>query len=69
MSKSVGQTIKRARELREMTQREFGVAVGLYVNDAQRRVSAWETGRKPIPGKRLPVVADVLELRLEDLIE
>jgi transcriptional regulator with XRE-family HTH domain len=60
--------VRAAREALGMTQQQLGEAVGLDPRWAQSIVARWESGERPIPRARIRRVAEVLHLKIEELI-
>ena len=60
--------IRTARLAAGMTQAQLAEAIGLDTKWGQSIVAQYEMGSRPIPRKRLRLAAEVLGLRLSDLI-
>jgi len=60
----IAPTIKTARQARGLTQKQVGDALG--IND--RHVQAWEAGRRNPGPKYLAKLANMLGLRVTDLL-
>ena len=58
---STGENIKRIRNMRLITQKELGMAVGLGEESAGPRMAQYETGKRTPRGKMLNKIAGVLE--------
>lgn len=60
--------LKRAREAAGLTQKALGVALGYPEATAQRFISNWETGYRPIPRKHIKTLAALLNIDPLDLL-
>lgn len=58
---STGENIKRIRNIRGITQKELGIAVGIGEESAGPRMAQYETGKRTPKEKMLNKIAEVLE--------
>ena len=66
---AVGDRIKRVRNIRGMTQRELGAAVGFDENSADVRIAQYESGTRTPKEAMLTKIAKVLEVNYRSLYE
>ena len=64
---STGENIKRIRNIRGMTQKELGIAVGIGEESAGPRMAQYETGKRTPKEKMLNKIAEVLEADLRNI--
>lgn len=65
---AASKVLRQAREAAGLTQKALGVALGYPEATAQRFVSNWETGYRPIPRKHIKALAALLHVELADLL-
>lgn len=65
---TIPEKIKQARIEAGLTQQKLGEAAGYEGRSALVTVQRWEYGTRPIPTEKLRIVAQVLNLPLDDLI-
>jgi len=63
-----GERIRAARMAAGLTQRQLGLLCGYNEKSAELTVQHWEANRRDIPLEKIRIVAQVLNLKLEDLI-
>lgn len=66
--KDIPPIIKAARIRAGMTQQELGERMGYEGETAGATMRKWETGKTPVPMKKIRQLAAVLNLTLDDLI-
>ena len=66
---AVGDRIKRVRNMRGMTQREFGLAVGFDDKSADVRIAQYESGTRTPKEDMLKKMAEVLDVNFRSLYE
>lgn len=66
--KDIPPIIKAARIRSGMTQQELGERMGYEGESAGATMRKWETGKTPVPIKKIRQLAAVLNLTLDDLI-
>jgi transcriptional regulator with XRE-family HTH domain len=66
---AVGERIKRIRNLRRMTQKELGLALGFDENTADVRVAQYETGTRTPKEEAIRKIADVLDVNYRSIYE
>ncbi|MCL2605706.1 MAG: helix-turn-helix domain-containing protein [Coriobacteriia bacterium] len=66
---AVGDRIKRIRILRDLTQRELGLAVGFEENTADVRIAQYETGTRTPKEDMLQKIAAVLDVNYRSIYE
>ena len=66
---AVGDRIKRVRNLRGLTQRELGVAIGYEEKTADVRIAQYESGTRTPKEDTLRKIADVLDVNYRSLYE
>ncbi|MCL2882370.1 MAG: helix-turn-helix domain-containing protein [Coriobacteriia bacterium] len=66
---AVGDRIKRVRVLRNLTQKELGLAVGFEENTADVRIAQYETGTRTPKEEALRKIAEVLDVNYRSLYE
>lgn len=66
---AVGDRIKRVRVLRNLTQKELGLAVGFEENTADVRIAQYETGTRTPKEDVLRKIAEVLDVNYRSLYE
>jgi len=59
---AVGERIKHIRNMRDMTQKELGLAVGFDENSADVRIAQYESGTRTPKEKILDTIANVLKI-------
>ena len=64
----IGNVIQTARLNAGLTQRQLGEKCGYKGDYAQRYVSAWESGVRPVPMAKLKVVAEALGIEVGKLL-
>ena len=64
----IGNVIQKARLNAGLTQKQLGELCGYKDDYAQRYVSSWESGVRPIPTAKLKVVAEALGVEVEKLL-
>ena len=66
---AVGERIKRARNLRGMTQKELGVAIGFEEKSADIRIAQYESNTRTPKEELLRKIATVLDVNYRSLYE
>lgn len=66
--KDIPPVIKAARIREGFTQQELGERMGYEGETAGATMRKWETGKTPVPMKKIRQLAAVLNLTLDDLI-
>ena len=66
---AVGDRLKRVRVLRNLTQKELGLAVGFEENTADVRIAQYETGTRTPKEDMLRKIAEVLDVNYRSLYE
>ena len=66
---AVGDRIKRVRNLRGMTQRELGVAIGFEAKTADVRIAQYESGTRTPKENTLRKISEVLDVNYRALYE
>ena len=66
---AVGERIKRVRNIRDMTQRELGLAVGFDENSADVRIAQYESGTRTPKEDMLAKIAKELDVNICSLSE
>jgi transcriptional regulator with XRE-family HTH domain len=66
---AVGDRIKRVRTLRNLTQKELGLAVGFEENTADVRIAQYETGTRTPKEDMLRKIAEVLDVNYRSIYE
>ena len=64
---STGENIKRIRNIRGITQKELGIAVGIGEESAGPRMAQYETGKRTPKEKMLNKIAEVLNMSALEL--
>lgn len=64
----IGNVIQTARLNAGFTQKQLGEMCGYKDDYAQRYVSGWESGVRPVPMAKLKVVAEALGIEVEKLL-
>ena len=70
LNRAAGKALRRARDLVQMNQEEFGKALGRRLGVApygQSAVSDWETGNRQVPAAALVAAAQVARVDLSEL--
>lgn len=65
---AASEVLREARKAVGLNQTELGVALGYPEETAQKCVSNWETGYRPIPRKHIKALAALLHVELADLL-
>ena len=65
---NIPSTICTARLNAGLTQKQLGKMCGYKGDYAQRYVSGWESGVRPVPTAKLKVVAEALGIKVEKLL-
>ena len=60
--------IKAARISAGLTQQQLGIMLGLPKETAQRNVSRWESGIRPVPKNKIISLMEILGLEITDLL-
>ena len=66
---AVGDRIKRARNLRGMTQKELGIAIGFEEKSADIRIAQYESNTRTPKEELLRKIAEVLDVNYRSLYE
>ena len=66
--KDIGAIIRKARTDMHYTQAQVGVLLGYTGESAEVSVRRWESNARPVPLEKLRKLAEVLHLKLDDLI-
>jgi len=66
---AVGDRIKRVRNLRNMTQKELGLAIGFDDNSADVRIAQYESGTRTPKEDMLKKIANILDVNFRSLYE
>lgn len=66
---TVGERIKYARKMRELTQKELGLRIGFDENTADVRVAQYESGTRTPKMDILSKIAEVLDVNIDSLRE
>ena len=66
--KDIGAIIRKARTDMHYTQSQVGVLLGYTGESAEVSVRRWELNKAPVPMNKLRKLAEVLHLKLDDLI-
>ena len=66
---AVGDRIKRARNLRGMTQKELGIAIGFDEKSADIRIAQYESNTRTPKEELLRKIAEVLDVNYRSLYE
>jgi len=66
---AIGERIKRIRNLRKLTQKELGLAIGFDDNTADVRVAQYESGTRTPKEDMLRKIADVLDVNYRSIYE
>jgi len=66
---AIGERIKRVRNLRKLTQKELGLAIGFEENTADVRVAQYESGTRTPKEDMLQKIAEVLDVNYRSLYE
>jgi len=66
---AVGDRIKRVRNMRGMTQKELGLAVGFDENSADVRIAQYESGTRTPKEDMLRKIAEILDVNYYSLYE
>ena len=66
---AVGDRIKRARNLRGMTQKELGIAIGFEEKSADIRIAQYESNTRTPKEELLHKIAEVLDVNYRSLYE
>ena len=66
---AVGDKIKRVRNIRGMTQKELGLAVGFDENSADVRIAQYESGTRTPKENMLKKIAEILDVNFRSLYE
>jgi transcriptional regulator with XRE-family HTH domain len=66
---AVGDRIKRVRNIRGMTQKELGLAVGFDDNSADVRIAQYESGTRTPKEDMLKKIAEILDVNFRSLYE
>jgi len=66
---AIGERIKRIRNLRKLTQKELGLAIGFDDNTADVRVAQYESGTRTPKEDMLNKIAEVLDVNYRSLYE
>lgn len=65
---TIEQQLKWFRHKKGLTQMELGIKLGYSREYAQKNVSRWELGLRPVPRKHLKRMAEILEMPVENLL-
>ena len=65
---SIPEIIRLGREQIGLSQRELGIKLGYSAEHAQRYISNWESGKRPVPLDKLRSLAKALNIPLDFLI-
>ena len=65
---AVGDRIKRARNLRGMTQKELGIAIGFEEKSADIRIAQYESNTRTPKEELLRKIAEVLDCDAGDIV-
>lgn len=68
MAKEKDGIVRRARVALGLTQKELGEKCWYVGENAQKIVSRWESGTRPIPRDKIILVANILNLELQELL-
>ena len=63
----VGETIRRARQNKGWTQKQFGEKLGFKLEQAQVMVARIESGTRPLPKNKIKLASVLLEVPIEEL--
>jgi transcriptional regulator with XRE-family HTH domain len=66
---AIGERIKRIRNLRKLTQKELGLAIGFDENTADVRVAQYESNTRTPKEEMLRKIADVLDVNYRSIYE
>ena len=66
---AIGERIKRIRNLRKLTQKELGFAIGFDENTADVRVAQYESNTRTPKEEMLRKIADVLDVNYRSIYE
>jgi transcriptional regulator with XRE-family HTH domain len=66
---AIGERIKRIRNLRKLTQKELGLAVGFEDNTADVRIAQYESNTRTPKEDMLRKIADVLDVNYRSIYE
>jgi transcriptional regulator with XRE-family HTH domain len=66
---AIGERIKRIRNLRKLTQKELGLAIGFDENTADVRVAQYESGTRTPKEDMLQKIAEVLDVNYRSIYE
>ena len=66
---AIGERIKRIRNLRNLTQKELGLAIGFDENTADVRVAQYESNTRKPKEDMLRKIADVLDVNFRSIYE
>ena len=64
---SIGENIKKIRNMRGMTQKELGMAVGFGEDSASPRIAQYETGSRTPRAALLKKIADTLQVDVKSI--
>lgn len=65
---AASEVLRQARKAAGLNQTELGMALGYPEATAQKCISNWETGYRPIPRKHIKALAALLHVELADLL-
>ena len=65
---AASEVLRQARKAAGLNQAELGMALGYPEETAQKCISNWETGYRPIPRKHIKALAALLHVELADLL-
>ena len=65
---AASEVLRQARKAAGLNQAELGMALGYPEETAQKCISNWETGYRPIPRRHIKALAALLHVELADLL-
>ncbi len=67
-NKDIGNKIRKARQEKGLTAKQVGAALGYTEKNGEVYVSNWETGKRPVPTKKIRKLARLLDMNIEEFV-
>ena len=65
---TIGQKIRKSREEKNLTAKQVGIALGYKSSNGEVYVSNWERDVRPVPKKKIPALARLLDIDIEEFL-
>ena len=63
-----GEIVAEKRKARMLTQTQLGEKCGYHGRTAEVTVQNWESGRRPVPVKKMKLIAGILDIPVDQLL-